>query len=61
VGIRTPELISESFRGGDVVAPTLNLEGQNDFADAVNRLADSDDMRNILLHRAMTYTRVFTR
>jgi hypothetical protein len=34
VGIRTPELISESFRGGDVVAPTLNLEGQNDFADA---------------------------
>jgi hypothetical protein len=25
------------------------------------RLADSDDMRNILLHRAMTYTRVFTR
>jgi hypothetical protein len=25
------------------------------------RLADSDDMRNILLHRAMTYIRVLTR
>jgi hypothetical protein len=35
-------LISEPFGGGDVAAPTLNLEAQDDFADAVNQRAGGD-------------------